>query len=208
MSAPASTHGRVVLVAGPSGSGKSRLAQASGLPVLCLDEFYKDGRDPTCPRDEHLGIVDWDDPAAWDADAALAAIAQICRAGWCEVPTYDISRDRAVGHTRFSRDGHDVFVAEGIFVAELVARCRDEGLLADAIVINRAPWKNFARRLARDLAERRKPPITLIRRGRALMAAEHALVSSLAAAGCRPLTAARAAEVLDRWAREPATDSA
>jgi len=205
---PTSNPGRVVLLAGPSGSGKSHLARASGLPVLCLDEFYKDGRDPTCPRDEHLGIIDWDDPAAWDADAAIATIEAICRDGECEVPTYDISQDKAVGTTRFSRGDRPAFVAEGIFVAEIVSRCRDAGLLADAIVISRAPWKNFARRLARDLAERRKPPMTLVRRGRALMAAEKALVWSLVAAGCRPLTAAEAADALAHWSRERATDSA
>ncbi|MGB9373686.1 MAG: uridine kinase [Jiangellales bacterium] len=208
MSEPAASHGRVVLLAGPSGSGKSHLARASGLPVLCLDEFYKDGRDPTCPRDERLGIVDWDDPASWDADAAMAALDQICRTGSCDVPTYDISRDRAVGTTLFSRDDRPAFVAEGIFVGQVVARCRDAGLLADAIVVDRAPWKNYARRLARDLAERRKPPMTVIRRGRALMAEERALVASLVAAGCRPLTASRATDALARWGREPATDSA
>ncbi len=90
----------------------------------------------------------------------------------------------------------------------MVARCRDAGLLADAIVVDRAPWKNYARRLARDLAERRKPPMTVIRRGRALMAEERALVASLVAAGCRPLTASRATDALARWGREPATDSA
>ena len=202
--------GRVVLLAGPSGCGKSRLARASGLPVLCLDEFYKDGGDPTCPRDEHLGIVDWDDPGAWDADAAMAAIEGICRDGTCDVPRYDISQDRAVATTAFSRGESPVFVAEGIFVAEVVERCRDSGLLADAIVITRPPWKNFARRLVRDLSERRKPPMTLVRRGRALMAAESGLVDELVQAGCRPLDAGDAARTLAEHARHasPANRSA
>jgi uridine kinase len=204
---PAATPARVVLLAGPSGSGKSHLAAASGLPVLCLDEFYKDGSDPTCPRDEGLGIIDWDDPAAWDAEAAMAAIEEICRIGSCDVPRYDISQDRAVGTTRFSREGKTIFVAEGIFVAEVVRRCRDAGVLAEAIVITRSPWKNFARRLARDLAERRKPPMTLLRRGRALMAQEASLVQALVEAGCRPLSAGQAGASLARWAQEPATDS-
>lgn len=206
-SSPAATPGQVVLLAGPSGSGKSHLARASGMPVLCLDEFYKDGSDPTCPRDDGLGIIDWDDPAAWDAEAAMAAIESICRTGACEVPRYDISRDRAVGTTHFSREARTVFVAEGVFVAEVVRACREAGVLAEAIVITRPPWKNFARRLARDLAERRKPPMTLLRRGRALMAQEETLVASLVAAGCEPMSAGQAATALARWAQEPATDS-
>ncbi|CAM5227050.1 Uridine kinase OS=Streptomyces tendae OX=1932 GN=GUR47_16240 PE=4 SV=1 [Streptomyces tendae] len=38
-----------MLLCGPSGSGKSRLAAHSGLPVLRLDDFYKEGTDPTLP---------------------------------------------------------------------------------------------------------------------------------------------------------------
>jgi uridine kinase len=192
--------GQVVLLAGPSGCGKSHLAQASGLPVLCLDEFYKHGDDPTLPRHPDLGIVDWDDPAAWDADAAVQAILDVCRAGATQVPVYDISQDRAVGTQPFSRGEHAVFLAEGIFVGELVGRCRDAGVLADAIVIERRPWTNFVRRLSRDLAEHRKPPHTLLRRGRALMASEQSLVAALRGAGCRPLRASQAREALAAWA--------
>lgn len=199
---PPPTPGRVVLVAGPSGSGKSHLARSCGLPVLCLDDFYKDGDDPTLPRHDGLGIADWDDPAAWDRDAALAAVLAICRDGRAQVPSYDISLDRAVGRHTFSRDGLPVFLAEGVFVAEMVGPCREAGVLADAIVIDRAPWKNFVRRLSRDLAERRKPPLTLLRRGRDLMAGERALVRRLTAAGCRPLSGQQAAAALADWRRQ------
>jgi uridine kinase len=202
----ASAPGRVVLLAGPSGSGKSHVARGSGLPVLCLDEFYKDGDDPSCPRDEALGIVDWDDPAAWDADAAVEAIRSVCSTGSADIPRYDIASDRSVGTTRFCRDDHPVFVAEGVFVGQVVQRCEQEGLLADAIVITRSPWKNFARRLARDLAERRKPPRTLLRRGRALMRQESALVARLVDAGCRPLDGAAAVAALAGWSRTTALD--
>ncbi len=58
---------RVIVLAGPSGSGKSRLSRRVGLPVLNLDDFYKDGSDPSLPRVDlgHESIVDWDDPASW-----------------------------------------------------------------------------------------------------------------------------------------------
>lgn len=182
----------VVLLAGPSGCGKSHLARASGLPVLNLDDFYRDGTDPDMPRNPELGIIDWDDPRAWDAEAALDTLLTICKQGAAEVPIYELSRDCAVGTRRFSVGEAEVFVAEGLFAGELVTGCREHGILADAIVVHRKPWKNFARRLGRDLAERRKPPMTLLRRGRALMRAEREIVARQIELGCRP---ARAAQV-------------
>jgi uridine kinase len=177
---------RVLLLAGPSGSGKTHLAQESGLPLLDLDDFYKNGDDPTLPRHPALGIVDWDDPRAWDADAALAALETICRDGTADVPVYDISRDGRVGSRRFDLHGARAFVATGIFAAELVGPARERGLLADAVVVRRSRVKNFLRRLRRDLAEHRKPPLTLVRRGLRLLRAEPGVVARQMGLGCRP----------------------
>jgi uridine kinase len=177
---------RVVLLAGPSGSGKTHLATRSGLPVLDLDNFYKDGSDPSLPRHPTLHIVDWDDPASWDAEAALAAIATICRDGRADVPIYDIAQDGRVGTRPFEVGGSPAFVGTGIFAAELVGPLRERELLADAVVVRRSRHKNFLRRLRRDLAEHRKPPWTLVRRGLALMRAEPAVVARQVSLGCRP----------------------
>jgi uridine kinase len=189
----------VVLLAGPSGSGKTHLAVESGLPVLDLDHFYRDGDDPSLPRVEGLDIVDWDDPRSWHAESALATIETLCRTGAAEVPVYEIGADRRVGSTRFELRGAPAFVATGIFAIELVGPLRERGLLGEAIVVRRPPWKNFLRRLTRDLREHRKPPITLLRRGIGLMRVEPAVVQRALDAGCRPcdraatLTALRAA---------------
>lgn len=110
---------RVVLLAGPSGSGKSYIAQRTGLPVLCLDDFYKDGDDPTCPR--RNGQVDWESPLSWDSDTAVQTIARLAREGKAEVPVYAIGADRRVATRPFDVDGSPIFVAEGIFAAEIVA---------------------------------------------------------------------------------------
>ncbi len=180
---------RVVLLCGPSGSGKTRIAGRSGLPVFRLDDFYKDGDDPSMPRSDDLGIVDWDDVRAWHADRAVDALVRLCEDGAVEVPTYDIAQDRATGTSTFSRGDAAAVVAEGVFAAEIVEACRARGILADAVVLHRAPWKNFLRRLARDLRERRKPPHTLWRRGRILMRTEPARVAAAEARGCRPVSA-------------------
>ena len=177
---------KVVLLAGPSGSGKTHLAESSGLPVLDLDHFYRDGDDSRLPRLADLGIVDWDDPRSWDAVAALDTIERLCETGCADVPVYEIGADRRVGHARLDLAGSPAFVATGIFAAEVVAGARERGLLADAVVLRRPAWKNFGRRLTRDLRERRKPPLTLVRRGVGLLRVERRVVERALAAGCRP----------------------
>jgi uridine kinase len=177
---------RLVLLAGPSGSGKTHLAEESGLPLLDLDDFYKDGADPTLPRHPTLGIVDWDDPLSWDRAGALAALEQVCALGWADVPVYSIAADGRVGERRFEIGDAGAFVGTGIFAAELVGPARERGLLLDAIVVRRSRMKNFLRRLSRDLREHRKPPLTLVRRGLTLMRAEPGVVAHQMSLGCRP----------------------
>ena len=177
---------RVVVLAGPSGSGKSRLAARLGLPVLRLDDFYRDGDDPLLPR--AFGIVDWDDPASWDCGAGVAAVVELCRAGRVEVPQYDIPTSRAAGTEVVDTGGCPVVVAEGIFAAETIPPLRDAGVLADAITLTHRPVVTFVRRLTRDLRESRKPPMTLLRRGWALRAAEPRVVARQVALGAVPCT--------------------
>ena len=173
-----------MLLAGPSGSGKSYVAQRSGLPILSLDDFYKDAGDPTLPRLD--GAVDWDSPAAWDAAAAVRVICELAADGAADVPVYDISQDRHVGHRTVSVTTGTVFVAEGIFAAEIVADCSTRGVLADALCLRRLPVVTFVRRLLRDLREGRKPPSVLVRRGMRLWRAERAVVRRQCALGARP----------------------
>ncbi|MEU5837317.1 ATP-binding protein [Streptomyces diacarni] len=175
---------RVVLVTGPSGSGKTRLAARSGLPVLRLDDFYKEGDDPTLPL---VGdTVDWDSPRSWDAGAAVRAIAQLCREGATTAPRYDLSRSARTGTDRLALDGSPLFLAEGIFAADIAARCAALGLLADAICLRGRPSTTFRRRLLRDIREARKPLPVLLRRGWRLMRAEPALVARHRALGATP----------------------
>lgn len=169
-----------MLLTGPSGSGKSSLAARSGLPVLRLDDFYKEGDDPTLPLVEGSSDIDWDSPLSWDADAAVAAIARLCATGRTEVPVYDIATSSRTGTETLDiarSPRTPLFIAEGIFAADIAARCQELGLLADAICLRGRPSTTFRRRLARDLREGRKSVPFLLRRGWRLMRAERGIVA-------------------------------
>ena len=179
---------RVIVLAGPSGAGKSRLAARLGLPVLRLDDFYKDGDDPTLPTitaGANAGLVDWDDPGSWLHDDALAALGALCRDGSTEVPVYEISRNGRCGSQPLDLAGSPLFVAEGIFAPEIVPTLRERDLLAAAYCVTQRPLVTFWRRLTRDLREHRKPPLVLVRRGKALMRDQRRLVRQAEALGCR-----------------------
>ncbi|MEV5384188.1 uridine kinase [Streptomyces sp. NPDC052721] len=177
---------RVVLLCGPSGSGKSLVAARSGLPVLRLDDFYKEGDDPTLPLVEGSSDIDWDHPESWDADVAVEAIARLCATGSTPVPVYDIALSARTGEETLDIGRTPLFIAEGIFAAEIVERCRELGLLADALCLSRGPVATFRRRFVRDLKEGRKSVAFLLRRGWRLMRAERSIVARQVSLGAHP----------------------
>ncbi|MGA5555657.1 uridine kinase [Streptomyces lavendulocolor] len=183
---------RVVLLAGPSGSGKSSLAARTGLPVLRLDDFYKEADDPTLPRVPGSTDVDWDSPLSWDADAAVAAIVELCATGRTTVPVYDIATSSRVDREVLDIERTPLFVAEGIFAADIVARCQELDVLADALCLRGRPSTTFRRRLLRDLREGRKSVPVLLRRGWRLMRAERSIVTRQTALGAHPCDKAEA----------------
>ena len=191
----------MIVLAGPSGSGKSHLAERVGLPILRLDDFYKDGDDPTLPCTDLGGgstVVDWDDPESWNVTDAVTAIEGLCRTGECEVPTYDISTSRRTGQRTLTLGGASHFIAEGIFAQEVVAECRRRGLLADALCVTQHPALTALRRFTRDLSENRKPPLMLARRGVHLMRRQDAVVRNAVERGCRVVSPDEAYAAIQR----------
>ena len=226
---------RLILVAGASGSGKSRLARHSHCLQFRLDDFYLDearvlselarsaeGEEEADERsEEHFdqarvlselseeaeaegpgadvkapitsyGIIDWDDPAVWDAGAALEALRHLMENGQVEVPEYSIPLSRAVGRHTLKLDGRTCILAEGIFAIEMLGHLQKAGIPATAIYLDRPRWLVFLLRLRRDLALKRKPPLVLLRRGLALWKAQPDHKRRALAAGFTPLAMKRA----------------
>ncbi|MHA6524291.1 uridine kinase family protein [Tessaracoccus sp. G1721] len=179
----------LLLVAGPSGSGKSRLTRLAtadgGAVALSLDDFYLDVDHPGLPTTP-MGIPDWDDLRCWDLELAVATLRRLLDDGEAEVPRYDISLSRRVGMRRVELAGAEVVVAEGIFAPQTLVAAREAGIAVEALWLDRRRETNFVRRLLRDLEERRKPPLVLVRRGVALYRAEPALRLEALTAGFTP----------------------
>lgn len=178
---------RVIVLAGPSGSGKSRLSAHTGLPVLRLDDFYREAGDPGLPliaEGPNAGLVDWDHPGSWSPEDAVAALEELTTTGRVEAPTYDISTSSRTGSHPVELGGAPYVVAEGIFAQDLVPLLARRGLLAAAFCLDQSPLVTFWRRLHRDLRERRKPPRVLVARGLALMREQRTFVRRAVALGC------------------------
>jgi uridine kinase len=184
-------HARVIVLAGPSGSGKSHLAAQTGLPTLALDDFYRNAEDPGMPRiatGANAGLVDWDHPGSWNGGAALTAIQNLCLHSSIEVPRYEFAQDRATGRHLVERADSRLFIAEGIFAAEVVRPCLALGVLAAAYCVNQSALLTYGRRLSRDLMESRKPLRVATRRGITLLRDHSAFVRHAVAAGCQLAT--------------------
>ena len=190
---------RVILLAGPSGSGKTSLLRRVGAKRLKLDDFYRDGDEAGMPlvgggitggagRQEAMSRIDWDHPDSWDAERAMRAILDLCAVGRTEVPVYSIPDNAAVGRAGLDIGRAHAFVAEGVFAAELIDRCRAEGVLAAALVLRRPRIATWWFRLRRDLAERRKPPAVLLRRGLRLALEEPERIQDWMERGCRAVS--------------------
>ena len=192
---------QVIVLAGPSGSGKSHLAERLGLPILRLDDFYRDGADPRCRGSPPAPTPGWSTgttrPPGW-ATRRSRRSPTLCRAGTVETPVYSISANGRTGTQTLSLSGASLVVAEGIFAHHVVAPLRSAGLLAAAYCLRQHPIVTFWRRLTRDLREHRKPPLVLVRRGLALMHDQRRIVAAAVAAGCTPVSADEAYRQVQR----------
>lgn len=166
----------VILLGGPSGSGKSYLANRFGNPHLPLDEFYRqiseDGRPEEFPRTGY-GEIDWDHPDTWNMQAALNAVGELLVQGHTMVPNYSIATSRYTGHREVHGTGGPI-IAEGIFLSEVLEPLRAKGINVQAYYVDEPALLTSIRRFIRDVSQRRKPVLFLLKRGYALFRAHGA----------------------------------
>ena len=104
------------------------------------------------------------------------------------MPVYSIADNATVGSEVLELGAETAFVAEGIFAAELVERCREAGVLADALVLRRPTIQTWWFRLRRDVNEHRKPLHVLLTRGVRLAREEPANIAAWVRQGCRSVS--------------------
>lgn len=162
-----SAPGALVLLAGASGTGKSRLCARlathppdGGVTVVRLDDFYLPGDADGLPTSAD-GNTDWDDARSWNAAAAAHTLRLLVHGRAAEVPQYDLATSSPRGRHRI--EPRRLIVAEGLFADRLADELRDIG--AVCVCVDRPAPVVALQRLARDVREHRKPLGVLVRRG-------------------------------------------
>jgi uridine kinase len=138
-------------IAGPSGAGKTLLAQtvgtALGAPILSLDSYY---RDLAHLSYDERASTNFDDPAALDDTLLAEHLSALAAGAEIDIPVYDFAR-----HTRSSRverlRAREFVIVEGLFALHWESVRR---LLGLRVYVEAPDQTCFARRLDRDMRER------------------------------------------------------
>lgn len=193
MTAPRKGHNGVVsessgvpfiILGGPSGSGKSYLAERFGAPHIQLDNYYREiaeDEQRPFPRTPY-GEIDWDHHATWNDSAALDSMMELIENGRTTVPAYDISISSYVGSEVVELAGGPI-IAEGIFADRILPPLRALGVPVRGIYVREPSSTTALRRFARDVSESRKPVPFLVKRGLSLWRAEASVRSRYVNAG-------------------------
>ena len=113
---------RVILLAGPSASGKTTTANlisdkikslGEKSTVVSLDNFYRDADDPKYPRLPD-GTRDFESPEALDLDELIGTLRNIIEGREFSVPRYDFKVGGRVDITHYPSYGDGCVIIEGI----------------------------------------------------------------------------------------------
>jgi uridine kinase len=154
---------KLILLAGPSSSGKSTLAQAlyqqlgaDCTRLLTLDHYYRDLRHLS-PAERALR--DFDDPKAWESERLLKEMQQLTEGHSIHMPQYDFNTHLRIDQTQVIEPA-PYMIAEGLF-----ALCYTElnAIAALRIFVDVDDRIALERRLERDTSERGRSPECITR---------------------------------------------
>ena len=204
--APPLAAARVVLLTGPSGSGKSVPRRPLRAARAAPRRLLQGGRRPDAAALlDGSSDIDWDSPLSWDADAAVAAIDELCRTGRTTSRCTTSRPAPAVGEEALDIGRAPLFIAEGIFAADIVGALPGAGAAGGRAVPARAARRRrSAGGLLRDLREGRKSVPFLLRRGLAADARRARDRGPAHGAGRAPVRPGRGAGPARRPRRAPA----
>jgi uridine kinase len=160
---------RVIAIAGASGTGKTTIAETSGMSVLSLDAFYRPATEAGLPR--WLGDVDWEDPATFDVEAAAVATRSLISSGRTRFRSHDLVTEVSQENERVVVAHGPCLVIEGVMATEVATmlRCELHHLELVFFVLRRNRFTNFVGRIKRDVIDRRRRwPRALLRSLRVL----------------------------------------
>ncbi|GAA5482037.1 uridine kinase family protein [Haloferula sargassicola] len=149
---PRSSTVSLIVIAGGSGSGKSRLARLlhEALPasaVLTLDHFYRDLSHLTPGQRER---VNFDDPATIDWASVETALFKLSSGHPAEIPRYDFHTHTRAAATE-TLQPTDFLILEGLWP---LTRPAIRDMAALTIFVDCPAGLRLSRRIARDTTER------------------------------------------------------
>jgi len=146
----------IIGIAGPSSSGKTALAlqvagRLPGTAIVSLDSYYRGMEEIPLERRKH---VNFDHPDALDWELLCEHLRAIAEGKSFDEPVYSFADYARTADRKRIVPGEFVIV-EGLFVFHWPLL---RGLLDTRVYVETDPEVCFARRLARDVAERGRTP--------------------------------------------------
>ena len=154
---------KLILVAGPSSSGKSTLARALCQEIgadraclLSLDHYYRDLRHLSA---RERALIDFDHPDAWESEKLIKDMGQLLEGNPVEMPEYDFTT-----HLRMEEKQPispcPFIIAEGLFA---LCYAKLNALASLKIFVDIDDAVALQRRLERDTRERGRSPESIAR---------------------------------------------
>ena len=117
----------LIVIAGCSCSGKTFLAQELSMvlhplvtPVISIDDYYKDIRDQTLPRNEN-GHPLFNRPEAYRAEELLKDISELRRGRGIWTPRYDMKTNTYLDRKGAWISPSQVLIVEGLFALQFLS---------------------------------------------------------------------------------------